>query len=78
MYQYYKEFPPDLSTWDGSDMFLLSGTAFHFYTKKVYEIFKKNKISNILYQNVMDYIVKEDSEEFFRSNDLKGRECYNW
>ena len=78
MYQYYKGFPPDLSTWDGSDMFLLSGTAFHFYTKKVYEIFKKNKISNILYQNVMDFIIDDYFEESFRNYEFKKRESYNW
>lgn len=78
VYQYYKGFPLDLSTWDGSDMFLLSGTAYHFCTRKVYDIFKKNKISNIVYENVMDHIVKEDTEELFRTNSFKNKECYNW
>jgi hypothetical protein len=81
VYQYYKGFPLDLSTWDGSDMFLLSGTGFFFYTRKVYDIFKKNKVSNVNYnkhKNVMNYIVKPDLEESFRTKELKNREFYNW
>ena len=78
VYQYYKGFPLDLSTWDGSDMFLLSGTGFFFYTRKVYDIFKKNKISNIGYENVMDFIVEPDLEKSFRIKKFKNRECYNW
>jgi hypothetical protein len=38
---------PDLSTWDGSDIFMVEGKLFMFVTEKIKSIFTKNKITNV-------------------------------
>lgn len=42
----------DLSTWDGSDLFIPEGTMTIFCTKKVKVFFEKNKITNIEFNNI--------------------------
>jgi len=38
---------PDLSTWDGSDIFMAEDKLFLFVTEKVKGVFTKNKITNV-------------------------------
>ena len=78
VYHYYKGYPLDLSTWDGSDMFLLSGTYWRFINKKVYSIFKKNKVSNIKFYNLADFILEESLEKDFTNKVFKQSESYYW
>lgn len=78
VYQYYRGYPLDLSTWDGCDMFLFSGTSALFITRRVYNIFKKNKITNFAPENVMDFIMDNSYEEFLRAYKFKNSEAYNW
>lgn len=78
VYQYYKGFPIDLSTWDKSDIFLLSGTRYLFISEKVYKLFKYNKITNIDCKKVSDKIIKEDSEVFLRNKEFQQSEIYYW
>ncbi len=78
VYHYYKGYPLDLSTWDGSDMFLLSGTYWRFINKKVYSIFKKNKVSNIKFDNLADFILEEFLEKDFTNKVFKQSESYYW
>lgn len=78
VYSYYKGYPLDLSTWDGSDMFLLSGTYWRFINKKVYSIFKKNKVSNIKFYNLADFILEESLEKDFTNKVFKQSESYYW
>lgn len=44
---FYKGLYFDMTEWDGNDLFIPKETAFFIMTKKVYEVFKKNKISNV-------------------------------
>ena len=77
--KYYKGFPLDLSAWDGSDMFLLSGTGFNFINKKVYSLFKKHKVTNIQYEKVTDYLIRDfRTEEYFINKSYKNSKFYNW
>ena len=79
IYHYWKGFPLDLSTWDGSDIFLLAGTAHAFINKRVFSIFKNAKVSNIKYKNVGDFIVMgHDLEKDFVNKVFKQKESYTW
>ncbi len=48
--------PLDLDTWDGSDIFLLKGTAYAFLTKRVKEIMEKSKLTNIEYLDIAEFV----------------------
>lgn len=50
----YKGATIDLGKWDGSDFFVPEGTVGIVITKKVAEILKKNKISNLSLDNVAE------------------------
>jgi hypothetical protein len=46
---------PDLSTWDGNDVFTANGgTAYTFVTKKVRDLLVKNKATNILMEKLTE------------------------
>ena len=76
--EYYKGFPLDLSTWDGSDIFLLSGTGWSFITKRVYSLFKKHKITNIRYEKVTDHLITDfNREKYYINKDFKNSKYYN-
>ena len=52
-----KGMPLDLdNTWDGSDIFLLPGTGFVFMSKRAKKIIEKDKITNITFDDIADYI----------------------
>jgi hypothetical protein len=38
---------PDLSFWDGSDIFMAEGSLFIFMTEKVKDLFIKNRVTNV-------------------------------
>ena len=78
VHQYYRGYPLDLSTWDGSDIFVLSGTGSTFFTRKVYNIFKENKITNFDPKNVMDFVIVDSFEKDLRAYKFKNSEAYNW
>lgn len=79
IYHHIKGFPLDISTWDSSDIFILSGTGYSFMSKKVYSIFKKAKVSNIEYIKVSEYVIMgEDIEESLINKKFKKDESYNW
>lgn len=51
-------FPLDLDTWDGSDIFLLEkldGPI--FFTKKLKDLFRKQKITNALFEDSANYTI---------------------
>ena len=51
-------FPLDLDTWDGSDIFLvekLDGPI--FFTKKLKDLFRKQKITNALFEDSANYTI---------------------
>ena len=76
--EYYKGFPLDLSAWDGSDIFLLSGTGWSFITKRVYSLFKKHKITNIRYEKVTDHLITDfNREKYYINKDFKNSKYYN-
>ena len=76
--EYYKGFPLDLSTWDGSDIFLLSGTGWNFITKRVYSLFKKQKITNITYEKVTDHLITDfKTEKNYINKSFKNSKYYN-
>lgn len=75
---YYKGIPIDLSSWDGSDIFLLAGTGHMFMHKKVFSLFKKNKITNCEYINITDFVITDSTEECFINKSFKQNIRYNW
>ena len=54
-YNTYKGHPLNLDYWDGSDIFLLQGTTFQFVSKKVKNIIKKNKLTNICFEDIAEF-----------------------
>ena len=54
-YNTYKGNPLNLDYWDGSDIFLLQGTTFQFVSKKVKNIIKKNKLTNICLEDIAEF-----------------------
>ena len=79
IYYHYKGIPLDLSSWDGSDIFLLAGTGFMFMHKKVFSLFKENKITNCEYINITDFVITDESnEECFINKSFKQNIRYNW
>ena len=63
---------------EGSDIFVLSGTGSTFFTRKVYNIFKENKITNFDPKNVMDFVIVDSFEKDLRAYKFKNSEAYNW
>ena len=54
-YNTYKGNPLNLDYWDGSDIFLLQGTRFQFVSKKVKNIIKINKLTNICFEDIAEF-----------------------
>ncbi|MDX1909660.1 MAG: hypothetical protein SF053_21660 [Bacteroidia bacterium] len=51
----------DLTTWDGTDFFLPTGTFGIITTKKAAEILKAAKVTNILLQNLATMEIWEEA-----------------
>lgn len=54
-YNTYKGNPLNLDYWDGSDIFLLQGTRFQFVSKKAMGVIKKNKLTNICFEDIAEF-----------------------
>ena len=52
---------PDLSAWDGSDIFMAEGKLFIFLTEKVKDLFNKNKIANVNITKLTEFEMIEPS-----------------
>ncbi len=52
--KYYKGLYIGLDKWDGSDLFLPEGTFQIITTQKAMDAFKKNKLTNIKFENLVD------------------------
>ncbi len=45
---------PDMTQWDGSDMFAPEGTAITMVTQKVCDLFVKQKITNVMFRKITE------------------------
>lgn len=57
-YTEYKGYPLDLSSWDGTDIFLTSGHHSIFVTLKLKQLLTKNKISGINFVDTASYTTR--------------------
>ncbi|MCX6148035.1 MAG: hypothetical protein NTW25_12440 [Candidatus Kapabacteria bacterium] len=57
--QLYKGLYIGLENWDGSDFIIPDGSTFLIITSKVYKVMKKNKISNIEFENLSNFEVSK-------------------
>ena len=67
----FKGLPLDLETWNGSDLFLLQGLFPVYFTKKAVDAVKKNKLTNIYFEDIADYTERLDPA--FKNNALLGK-----
>jgi hypothetical protein len=54
MRKFYKGLYIGLDTWDNTDFFIPKGSAWPIITKKVADVLKKNKITNLCMENLAD------------------------
>jgi hypothetical protein len=53
----------DLGSWDGSDFFCPENTVLLFCTSKVIDVLKRNKVTNIAWENINDSVYYSFGEE---------------
>lgn len=54
---FFRGFPLDLKTWDGSDIFIAPKTSYVFISKRLHDSLKDHRISNIRFEKVKDILL---------------------